>query len=109
MVIALGLARVDACDLDRAVGADRVAALERAVELGELAFDGGDTQVLDLKLDARVDGVDLPRSRGNAELLLGDDGLGGCGGGGHRVPFAVVGRSDASRGSGPAAARAQDE
>ncbi len=53
MLVALGLAGVDAVDLDGPVGDGALGAdLQRALELVELALDGGDAEVLDMELDA---------------------------------------------------------
>jgi len=67
VLVALGLARVDAVDGHGAVRRGAVGAdLEGSLELVELPLDGGDTEVFDLELDARVDGVDGPCTRREA-------------------------------------------
>jgi hypothetical protein len=61
VLVALGLAGVDAVDLHGPVCRDAVGAdLEGALEVVELSLHGGDSEVFDLELDARVDRVDLP-------------------------------------------------
>src|ERR1700729_2775313 len=85
MLVALGLAGVDACYLDCPVGASAgIADLQSPLERFELTLDGRYPEVLDVELDARMDRIDLP---GAGWQRCGAGGRCGRGGVGHWNSF----------------------